>query len=308
MKILLTGIAGILGATVARALDALGHEIIAVDNRPNPSVPMRVYLCDLAAPNLRLPEVETVDAVIHLANLPNMIGKQPNEVLIQNNAINANVFHMAAISGVKRVVFASSIQAIAGYEAKWTIQDFPSPRMTYLPLDSNMPQNPGSNWYALSKVHAELMLENLAMEYPGRTFIAARFPWILTELLHWKYMTDSINHQSYPILNYLEGFTYLSVTDAATFVLKCLDSELVGYHNYLPSQCFRFSDVSHKRVFHDFFASIPRRNESNLPNTTVDIRKITDEIGWEPLHPQCRVPLEPIVAKYFPHLGSAIAP
>ena len=65
-----------------------------------------------------------------------------------------NVFQAAAESGVRKIVYASSIQAMAG--SRWGQNDT-QPGVPYLPLDGETPQHPG-NHYALSKCTGEMQL------------------------------------------------------------------------------------------------------------------------------------------------------
>ena len=72
MKVLITGIGGVLGRLLTRKLVGLGHEVIGVDRRPWPDAPPGV---DVVRADVRKRPAEDVfrrfrpDAVIHKATV-----------------------------------------------------------------------------------------------------------------------------------------------------------------------------------------------------------------------------------------------
>ena len=80
-------------------------------------------------------------------------------------------------AGVKKIIFASSIQAITGYR-KYTEERQQKPsELPYLPLDGNVALNPG-NPYAASKVAGEMLLRYFS-KFHGISAFALRFPMLL---------------------------------------------------------------------------------------------------------------------------------
>lgn len=114
MKILITGAAGNLGTRMRRLLHA-DYAIRASDLRqPSDPVPGEEFvpaeLADLAQVERA---VQGVDAIVHLGGLP---VEHPWEQILHANIVgNYNVFEAARRHGVRRVVFASSNQAIGFY-------------------------------------------------------------------------------------------------------------------------------------------------------------------------------------------------
>lgn len=101
--------------------------------------------------------VQGMDAVLHLAANPS--GEASFEELLPNNVVTTyNVFQSAKQAGVKRVVFASSIQAVYGYPEGETITPDMPPRPT--------------NLYGASKAWGEALCSVYATQ--GMSSIAVR--------------------------------------------------------------------------------------------------------------------------------------
>jgi NAD+ dependent glucose-6-phosphate dehydrogenase len=116
-RILITGAAGRIGTVLTRHLaeryvlrlmdvrrphDASGHPIIQAD------------IADLAA----MRELcQNVDVVIHLAADPSTAAKWDS--LLPNNVVGVyNLFQAATDARCRRVIFASSVNAVSGYPAE----------------------------------------------------------------------------------------------------------------------------------------------------------------------------------------------
>ena len=114
MKILITGAAGNLGTRMRHLLQHV-YQIRASDlrapDRPTPGEEfIAAELADLAQVERA---VEGVEGILHLGGLP---VEHPWEEILQSNIVgNYNLFEAARRHGVKRVVFASSNQAIGFY-------------------------------------------------------------------------------------------------------------------------------------------------------------------------------------------------
>ncbi|QQE10393.1 NAD(P)-dependent oxidoreductase [Planctomycetota bacterium] len=301
MKILLTGASGMLGTSVAQALLASSHDVLAVDRTPSPNAPYPITICDLTDPNSITPLLKNIDAIVHLANIPHGYQFPRHTILNTNNTINANIFHAATQANIQHVLFASSVQVIAGFPARWRRKDLLPAQIAYLPVDSFLPHIINNNWYALSKYHAETMLQDLGNLKPTTSFIAIRFPWIYpTDLFHQAITASAENHYI-DLFNYYEAFTYLSTTDAAIFIQKCLDSNLTGYHNFFPCQSLQPSDATYQDIIHHFYPHIPLKIPTNDFNSFSDITYITQSTGWTPVHPPIKIPFQPFMDSIQPN-------
>src|SRR5690606_23264714 len=110
----------------------------------------------------------------HLGNHPRMPRSVPRQTIYgENTAMTANVLFAAADRGIRKIVYASSIQVIMGRRTG-TEQEQPS-GLAYLPLDGDLPRRIG-NAYALSKAAGEDLLRHLCEQDPELSGTAMRFP------------------------------------------------------------------------------------------------------------------------------------
>ncbi|KAL5335733.1 hypothetical protein BJX70DRAFT_390464 [Aspergillus crustosus] len=112
------------------------------------------------------------DAVIHLAAMPDPVGKADWKV--HNNNVNSafNGFHAAASLGIKRVCYASSVNAIGLSYSNRPLQ------FDYFPIDENAPQRPTDS-YALAKEEAEYQARSLVNWFPGMKIACLRIHEVL---------------------------------------------------------------------------------------------------------------------------------
>jgi nucleoside-diphosphate-sugar epimerase len=164
MRVVVTGGAGHLGSAVCQVLADVGFQVHAVDRvyRRELSVPLEV--ADLLDGQAAYRLLAACDAVVHLANHPNPFGPLPPQQLYADNvAMDINVFQAAVDLGVRKLVFASSVQVFSGNR---TTDDVDKPScLPYLPLDGDLPTCP-RNAYALSKEAAEQQLRYFAALEP----------------------------------------------------------------------------------------------------------------------------------------------
>ena len=115
MKVMITGIVGTIGTIVADHIQD-DHEVHGVDlresDRPNTT---QIDLADSADELSKT--FEGVDVVLHLAaDRRHEPWISWNELMRPNIIATANVYTAAHKAGVRRVVFASSMHAVGGYE------------------------------------------------------------------------------------------------------------------------------------------------------------------------------------------------
>lgn len=157
-KVLVTGSAGTIGQATCRELKARGHAIVGIDLRETPGVDECVVatLEDREAVDRAVSGVTTV---VHLAADP--IGDDFLTKLIPNNVISTyNIFEAALEAGVKRFIYASSIQVVTGH----------------LSLGSTVRLEDGPaavNYYALFKLWGEQLGEMMWRKH-GLSFIGVR--------------------------------------------------------------------------------------------------------------------------------------
>lgn len=163
-RILVTGVAGFIGSSLARELISRGHELRGIDNLSGGSL---ANICDLLS-NMEFEHADHcnqalvnklckgVDIVFHQGAIPSV----PKSVIDPLGSHNANVNGTLSVllaardAGVRRVVYAASSSAYGE-----------SPT---LPKHEAMPIAPISP-YAVQKLVGELYMQSFAKIYPVET-------------------------------------------------------------------------------------------------------------------------------------------
>lgn len=279
MKVLLTGAAGRLGSNVYRQLVASGLDVRATDAHYAANLPGPLDMANLLDPLVCYRLLDGVEAVVHLANHPSYHGRDGQRIFNENVSMNMNVFEAARQVGVKRIVFASSIQAMSGYRPMPVDQALPPSALPYLPLDGEVPANPG-NPYALSKQASEVMLRYYAQQ-AGISCVALRFPHLATDDVR-DFITSRSSDMVRPGHNLDEAFTVLRHTDAARLIDAILRTDLPGFRIYFPTDPAPTMNLPVADIIRRYFGNVPLRQPLDQIKSIVDISRIERETGWRP--------------------------
>ncbi|MCJ1883433.1 NAD-dependent epimerase/dehydratase family protein [Pseudomonas sp. LA21] len=154
ISILVTGASGFIGSSLTNYLLEQGHELKAV-GRSKPTTPLRFLHGELSDAALLSRALQGVDCVVHLAGRAHQLRDEARDPLASFRAVNLDLSvglaRQAAMSGVRRFVFMSSI----GVNGAATGID---------PFVEDAVPAPHSD-YAQSKLEAEQALQMVAAEY-----------------------------------------------------------------------------------------------------------------------------------------------
>lgn len=281
MKVLVTGAGGRVGRYTIEALQEAGLEVHATDMLYQPKLDR-----DLPFEVADLTDVPTIyrllkgmDAIVHLGNSPDSNTPDLKRVFHNNVTANMNVFHAAADLGVRRVVWASSIQVISGDRVAHRDEEDPGSSLAYLPIDDRTPANPG-NMYALSKHFGE---QTLAFECEKRGLVGAsvRLPYVASRRAM-EYMSRRLSREPYSGRRD-EVSAYLAGEDAGRLFAAFVQAEgLEGHRVYMPSAPDMTVDLPVAEYVQMHFPNVPLREPADSLSCLVDYRHITREIGWAP--------------------------
>ncbi|PYH77635.1 putative UDP-galactose 4-epimerase [Aspergillus uvarum CBS 121591] len=171
MRVAITGARGTVGREVVKAASKAGHSTVQVDRTdteydgtPNSEMKTADTANDYQA---TLKAFQGCDAVIHLAAIPDPVDK--GDDLVHNNNVNSafNGFRAAAELGIKRVCYASSVNAIGLEYANRPLT------FDYFPVDEEAESRP-TDAYALAKDEAELQARAFTRWFPGMNIACMR--------------------------------------------------------------------------------------------------------------------------------------
>lgn len=144
-RVLITGAAGHIGSALREGLRGAYPALRLTDHRElgEARAGEEIVLADLTELGGLMQAMQGVDAVVHLAGIPNESSYQ--EIRRVNMDGTQHVYEAARLSGVKRVIFASSIHAVGFY-----------PRDEHHKIGPDVPVRPDT-FYGVSKVFGEAL-------------------------------------------------------------------------------------------------------------------------------------------------------
>lgn len=155
MKVLITGSIGLVGRFAVRELQGR-HDLVLTDMRPPDEPSPHTFLAgDLMDAGFCRRAVDGVDAVVHLAALLSPHIPRAYEI---NTVTTWNIADAARLTGVRRFLFASSINVYGqgSYKISSAVRTPP-----YLPIDENVEARP-EDGYGLSKLAGEITLRGIS--------------------------------------------------------------------------------------------------------------------------------------------------
>lgn len=177
MKIAITGAKGIVGSAVVKHCADQGHETVQIDisEIEDKTTPKSVTKVADTAGDYEgfLNALKGCDALIHLAAIPNPVNK--SDAVVHSNNVNSafNGFHAAGELGIKRVCYASSVNAIGLAYANQPLH------FEYFPIDEETTPAP-TDAYALAKSESELQAKSFVKWFPGMKIACMRFHEVAT--------------------------------------------------------------------------------------------------------------------------------
>ncbi|GFF81323.1 NAD-dependent glucose-6-phosphate dehydrogenase [Aspergillus lentulus] len=172
MKIAITGARGSVGRVAVKVCADAGHATVQV-NRTEQTPTGDIPDAEMRTADVAMNYQQTVeafrgcDAVIHLAAIPNPVGK--DDYVVHNNNVDSafNGLRAAAEVGIKRFCYASSVNAIGLAFSNRPLH------FDYFPIDEEAPQHPTDS-YALAKREAEIQAQTFAEWFPGMKIACLR--------------------------------------------------------------------------------------------------------------------------------------
>ncbi len=218
-KVLITGAAGRIGSFItAQWVDR--YDLVLTDIR----APKETYGFPFTQANLSefdavRPLLDGIDTVVHLGADPSM--EATWESLLPNNLISTyNVFESAHQAKARRVIFASSVNAVFGY-----------PPDIQVKLD--MPIRP-INLYGATKVWGEGVASSYACS-TDLSCISLRFGWVIDR-------NSPLIRLDHPYLDI--AFTYEDLTDLVRGAIDAPDDLKLGVFHGISNNKWKRLDIT----------------------------------------------------------------
>jgi nucleoside-diphosphate-sugar epimerase len=182
MKILVTGAAGHLGSATARELLKHGHDVVSVDIRPPQTIdtnlpPVQVLNVTQLDALQTILKQNDVEAICHIGNRASLPAPM-TDGFTNNVGSNHAVFEAAINVGIRRIVYASSVQVYGVLQSPFREATLARSTPRYLPIDEDHPMLP-TDAYPLSKAIGEITAEAYCRQSPLSVF-SLRFSAIVT--------------------------------------------------------------------------------------------------------------------------------
>jgi len=283
MKILLTGGSGLAGKAITDELVAHGYEMVRVDRVAPPDVPNTrgqagsstfkfVDTTDMAQVTSAM---AGCDAVIHMAAITNPLIMSEFEVFKINMLSNWAVLEAAEIHGIKKIVMASSVNAIGAVFSKGI-----TPR-PYFPIDEEHPTF-AEDAYSQSKWLGEEMAEAFVRRRSGDVQIASmRFHGLLTEARQSDMRAGVAGGNvvdSAP--KHFWGWTDL--IEAAVACRLAVETDWDGHEAFFINGADTSSNVPTIDLVREMYPDAEIKGDLEGFKSAISIEKARRVLGWEP--------------------------
>jgi nucleoside-diphosphate-sugar epimerase len=240
-KVLVTGLSGVIGAAIKPYLEKR-YELSALNRRDVPGVPC--HKADIADFEAIKPAFKGIDTVVHLSAAASVLrsfegpNAEWNEIL-QSNLIGCyNVFEASRLTGVKRIIFASSSGVIRGYESQFPYKPLIEGKYDEVPSSWQMVTHESPMWpwrlYGCSKVWGEALGRYFSDTF-GISVICLRIGLVCAE-------DRPRNPREFSI--------WCSHRDMAQMVERCIDApDSLKYDIFfvISNNKWGYRDISHAR-------------------------------------------------------------
>jgi UDP-glucuronate 4-epimerase len=302
-RILVTGVAGFIGAAVAKALLSRGDQVIGIDNLNDYYDPAlkQARLATLAQAGFTFRHLdfatgidltaEVFDRIIHLGAQPGVRYSIENpRAYIQSNIVgHLNMLELARTRGVPMVYASSS--SVYGNNAK-------------MPFSVEDRVDHPASLYAATKKADELMSETYAHLYriplTGLRFFTVYGPWGRPDMAPWLFTKAILAGEPIKVFNngqMQRDFTYIE--DIVAGVLACSDSpplddgaakpggsiaphSIYNIGNNKPEALTKFITVIESATGRKAICDYQPMQPGDVPATFADIDAISRDHGYVP--------------------------
>jgi dihydroflavonol-4-reductase len=256
MKILITGISGLVGSFIAKKMVEAGHNVKGLIRETSDlslltDIIDKIELIDADILDILKLEIaiKGQDWVIHSAGLVSFLPKDYNQLFKINTEGTTNIVNICLAAGIKKLLFISSVAAIGRNEKLKNVS------LESIDENNDWTESVANSNYAKSKYLAELEVwrgisEGLPAIILNPSNILGEADWDKSSTKLFKYVFDQN-------LFYTNGnINYVDVEDLAEISNKLLNSEIIN-------ERFVVSAGNIEQI--DFFRKIAKNFNKNAP-------------------------------------------
>lgn len=270
-RVLVTGAAGRIGQVATRHLSELGALVTALTIVEDDALKAdRIVIGDTRSEADVATALEGVEAVVHLAALPNPASGTPYDVYSVNVVSTFNVLAQAGALGIKRAVIASSINA---FGVPFNPADI---RPAYYPLDEKIPADV-ADWYSLSKQNDENTARMVWRRW-GTDVVSFRFPHVNSPD-QLEQMADYVRRD--PASGVREAWSYLDTRDAAYAIELGLTAPLSGAHTFFVAAGTTTAPYETEALLDAFAPGVPRLRRFVGREVPIDLTAARIVLGFQ---------------------------
>lgn len=276
-----TGATGRAGEYIIKDLLDHGYDVVGVDkNAPGGTNAVRSqdYIfktADVTDFGQVLSTMKGCDAVIHMAAIPNPIMAPEHEVFRVNMTSNWNVLEAAEVIGIKKIVLASSVNAVGAVFSKGI-----SPR-PYFPIDEEHPTL-NEDAYSLGKWLGEEMAETFVRRRPGEVQIASmRFHGLME-----RERQAALNVA--PERSGLTGgapkhfWGWSDIAESARACVLAIEADFGGHEAFFINGEDTAVDEPTEELIRELYPTAEIRTPLPGNTSAISVEKAKKLLGWEP--------------------------
>jgi nucleoside-diphosphate-sugar epimerase len=277
MKVLITGAHGKVGRATTQAMVDAGHEVFTTDlTRPGferkPAGTPQYMMANLTDAGEAYAVVRGIDAVVHIAAIPEPTGNPPHVVFQTNLMSTFNILEAAIRFGVKRFVYISS-ETVPGFF--FPERDF---LPDYAPVDEEHPIHP-QDPYALSKHFGEQLMD-AAIARSDIRCISIRPSWVQFEGNYEVNLGPQIRDASVLSPNL---WSYIDAYDLADAIVLATESDLPGHEVFYIASPDNAGGHDFAEVLNKYYGrTIELRELDRTDASGISSAKAQRMLGWTP--------------------------
>lgn len=247
-----------------------GYQVRIVDRVRPPDERIPYTLCELEDTGQVIEALAGAEAIVHLAAIPRPL-YHPRSVVFRTNVLATyNVCEAAAILGIERLIYASSI-SVTGYPF---YERFFEPQ--YVPIDEEHPSAP-QDPYGLSKYLGE-EIGRAFVRRVEMTFFSLRLPWIHTPET---FKSEIVPNREDPEFGASNLWLYVDARDVGQACRICLESDLNGYQDFYIAAPDSFMETPSIELVKAFYPNSQIRTGFGGRDSLVSSQKATQMLGYQ---------------------------